>query len=120
MLVALMFERSFMPSGIALQNDIGRPKTCGCTPAWRICTAAERPCGPAPITATSRSMLIAPFPAATVAVCRPAHPTSSLGSLELGPSVEEAVIVDRPCPGLGGPQPGADGARAGAPRRGRV
>jgi hypothetical protein len=59
-------DRSNMPFGIVRQNAIGSPKTRTSTPARRRCAAAERPYGPAPITATGvsfcmvRSVLFCP------------------------------------------------------------
>ena len=55
MFVALMLERSRIPLGMPCQNDIGTPNTCVATPTRLRWTAADKPWGPAPMTATSRS-----------------------------------------------------------------
>ena len=60
MQVAVQFDRSSMPAGMPCQNDIGSPKMCVVTPARRRCAAAASPCGPAPMIATSVSVMFPP------------------------------------------------------------
>src|SRR5262245_27595291 len=51
-------ERSHMPAGMWFcQKSIARPNTATLTLANRRCAAADRPYGPAPMTATWQSLL---------------------------------------------------------------
>src|SRR3954451_6205016 len=55
MFEALQLDRRVIPRGMVRQKDIGGPNTWFCTPLRLRCTPADRPCGPAPTTATSIS-----------------------------------------------------------------